>query len=739
MKKLKLICIGTFSIAVLLTGISSFAAQDYQLDTNFSESYIEWQNLSEEEKKETLMPKLYTLDIPKGIAEENEENKETNGIREQILNGSFEKSSKAALVGNNGYDLSRYNLNDERNVNVKVKHQGETSECWAFSMTSVLETNLALTKSINKEFSPRHMDYSLTRDFLDGTDENNLDRSPSEGGLAEFAVAYLTNGKGAVLERDMPFENNWHEIYKSELNKTVDTLATETVTFPAIYKSYSANGTVTYTNGGTGAYRREYSQSEVNEFRRMIKNHITKYGAISAVTAGNAARFYSKPGKPMESVAYFCNDSSIDRDHAITIVGWDDNYSRDNFTGAAKPQNNGAYICLNTYGTENFDNGYIYISYEDVLIESYLYGIKSTSRVDYDRIYQYNPTGETTAVGVNGMNTGYIGEFFERETSDVETLEYVGINIPRDMYLNIYVNPNGRDMSKDKCRLVKSTGKLSTGYHRIAIDPVELNGREFAIVIKQTSVEERFEFSIEVSVSMSGTMYSKLQGNPGKSLFSFDGEEWNKLSSESVSGYKMNTADMTIKAFTTNGNNVPTNPTDPTEPTEPTEPSNPTNPTDPTEPSNPTDPTDPSDPTSPAEIESEKYLIKNRYISKVAADTTVGNFKNNIRTGSETIEIYDRDNVKLMDNDLVKTSAKVKLSNGTTYAIIVRGDTNCNGQISITDLSQIVGHYGDEYRYGLTGDSLKAADLNFDGRITITDVSQIVNILGNQVEKHYKN
>ena len=48
------------------------------------------------------------------------------------------------------------------------------------------------------------------------------------------------------------------------------------------------------------------------------------------------------------------------------------------------------------------------------------------------------------------------------------------------------------------------------------------------------TVEERFEFSIEVSVSMSGTMYSKLQGNPGKSLFSFDGEEWNKLSSESV-------------------------------------------------------------------------------------------------------------------------------------------------------------------------------------------------------------
>ena len=512
------------------------------------------------------------------------------------------------------------------------------------------------------------------------------------GGLAEFAIAYLTNGKGAVLESDMPFVNSEELISITELDRKVDTIVTETVTFPPLYKKYGNDGKVTYTNGGIGNDLIVYNDNEVREFRNEIKNHITNYGAITAVTSGNQRAFYSNISNPMKSKAYFCNDNSIIRDHAVTIIGWDDNYSRENFTGKAKPVNNGAYICLNTYGEESFDNGYIYISYEDSLIETYLYGIKSSSTVDYDNIYQYNPTGETTSIGTTDVKTGYIAEVFERKDNENETLNDVGIFIPSDMSLKIYVNPTGNNPSIGLCELVAQTGILAPGYHRIPIKKTNLLGKEFTIVIEQTSESNRFEFSIELAIENS--LYSTIIGHPGKSLYSFDGYSWEAISDVEVLGLDMKTADMTIKAFTSKSDviDIPEVNDEP--------------------------------------IISTIYKIKGNDIYNVTHDTTVKNFKKNVTVMADNIEFYNESNKKLDENELITNGTTIKLTDESLYTIIVRGDTNCDGKISLVDLSKIVAHYGDENRYGLTGYILKAADMNFDEKITLTDVSQIVDLVG---------
>ena len=597
-------------------------------------------------------------------------------------------------------------------------------------MTSVLETNLSVTQNINKRFSPRHMDYSTIRTFLDGINTDNLNREPGVGGLAPIAIGYLSNGRGAVLESEMPFENNENLIYLSELDKPVDTVVTETVTFPSVYKEYESNGKVIYTNGGSDSNLKIYSDNDIKNFRNAIKNHIVNYGAISAVTAGNEIQYYSNQDNLGASEAYFCNDESAIRDHAVTIVGWDDNYSRDNFKGAAKPKDNGAYICLNSYGTGSFKNGYLYISYEDVLIESYLYGIKSADSVNYQKIYQYNPTGENTSVGLTNISTGYIAEIFDRDSSKIEELKYVGINLPTEMSLKIYVNPNGKSPILSDCTLVATTEKLSAGYHRIPINSIRLTGNEFAIVIEGKADTNRFDFSIEIAFDDS--IYSTILGNPGKSLFSTSGYSWTTLSSQNVKGFNMTSADMTIKAFVDIIGNVPTEPDTPDNPTDPTTPDDPGTPENPTEPTTPEEPDTPDD--SDETITSSTYMIKGTYIYKVAHDTTVQKFKKEIRTNSESIKVYNIENEELRLNDNVRTGTKVKLANGTVYTIIVRGDTNCDGRISLVDLSKIVSHYGDERHFGLTGNSLKAADLNVDEKITLTDISQMVNIVGHLID-----
>lgn len=47
----------------------------------------------------------------------------------------------------------------------------------------------------------------------------------------------------------------------------------------------------------------------------------------------------------------------------LFAVGWDDNYSKDNFI--KKPTQDGAWLVKNSWGTNNVENGFYWISYED--------------------------------------------------------------------------------------------------------------------------------------------------------------------------------------------------------------------------------------------------------------------------------------------------------------------------------------------------------------------------------------
>lgn len=54
-----------------------------------------------------------------------------------------------------------------------------------------------------------------------------------------------------------------------------------------------------------------------------------------------------------------------DADHAVLIVGWDDSYSRTNFKAGDQPQQDGAWLVRNSWGTEDAYAGYFWLSYEE--------------------------------------------------------------------------------------------------------------------------------------------------------------------------------------------------------------------------------------------------------------------------------------------------------------------------------------------------------------------------------------
>lgn len=701
-EKIRVISIG----AILFSSIFSGKVFATEFNVNLPDEYKVWNELTIEEKETTLMPQTNSAQVPENILNKYEV-EDVPYLVNSLLGkkiGGFDNVS--ATVSN-----SRYSLADL--LNLRVEHQGSTTECWAFATLKSMESNIAIENGLTDipNFSERHADYATSRTFLDGINENGFNRELGNGGLPISALAYLTNGQGAVLEEEMPFEDNEEKINLTEIDKPVDTVVTDYQILPSIYKKYEIDG-----NGNTKSVSyfdvngNEYSKEEVNALRDIIKEHLVKYGAIATMTAGNYSQYYNNQKNPFAATAYNCNDSSLIRDHAITIVGWDDNYSRDNFAEGAKPSEDGAYIVLNSYGTESFDNGYMYISYEDAIIENEMYGIQSTSKVDYDNIYQYDYYGGIYQVGTQSTKSGSYGVVYNKDNSEDEVLNSVGVTLADYAAFEVYVNPNGSSFRNENLiKVGESDGVLAPGYHRVDITPVELQEGDFSIVVKQTSEGDAFYFEVEASVP--GTAY-EFADSENRSYISLDGYNWVNLSSLSISGIDMDTADVCIKAFTTLGakeENPDQTPDDDEKPNEtPGE----------------------DDNQQPNEDEggltSNVYVIDNKYIMKISHGTKVKEFLNNIDTNLIK-KVYNEQGTEITNSDeVLATGMKLKLSDSSEYTLIVRGDIKTDGILDLTDVSKLILHYNENKGFELSGNPLKAADMNLDGKIDLVDVSQMI-------------
>lgn len=135
--------------------------------------------------------------------------------------------------------------------------------------------------------------------------------------------------------------------------------------------------------------------------------------------------------------------------------------------------------------------------------------------------------------------------------------------------------------------------------------------------------------------------------------------------------------------------------------------------------------------TVPSSITSSKYTISGGNISKIAAGTTASTLLSGINEGIHC-KVYKGNSVvsgstaagtgmivKIMDNSAVKAS----------YIIIVTGDTNGDGNITVTDMIAIKAHVLKKTL--LSGAVATAADTNGYGGFSITDFIQVkAKILG---------
>lgn len=123
-------------------------------------------------------------------------------------------------------------------------------------------------------------------------------------------------------------------------------------------------------------------------------------------------------------------------------------------------------------------------------------------------------------------------------------------------------------------------------------------------------------------------------------------------------------------------------------------------------------------------LTTEEYTVEheNRIIKYIPENTNLSSFMFNIRIVPDVYTIVNKKGTALTDEDLVGTETKLTLD-GQEYKLIIIGDTNGDGKITVTDVSklklQIV-------ELEILGDCAKiAVDMNRDGNITPTDLSRM--------------
>ena len=114
-----------------------------------------------------------------------------------------------------------------------------------------------------------------------------------------------------------------------------------------------------------------------------------------------------------------------------------------------------------------------------------------------------------------------------------------------------------------------------------------------------------------------------------------------------------------------------------------------------------------------------------KFIDNIEPSTTMKEMISNVKTNG-TITVY-KDDREVTDNNIkISTGMKVKISlNNENYEfkVVVKGDTNGDGESNLKDLLQINKHRLNKAK--LTAEHLLAGDVNKDNEVNLRDLLQV--------------
>ena len=393
-----------------------------------------------------------------------------------------------------------YNANEEGFVTA-VKNQRNTSLCWAFSLASNLETSLLTRGQKYYDLSEEQLAYfwaNRVNDPLGNTPNDKITRTQSDyhgTGNGRVASFFLSTWSGMTTEEKVPFQSS-------------------AVTWP---------DSLAYD---TSAYMEDaiFSQYTVDRTKQLLM----EYNSVSAMIYMLDNYYYP------DTASYSCPQSGL-VNHAVTIVGWDDTYSKENFPSASGVKNDGAWIVKNSYGSSWGDHGYFYLSYEDTSITNLVCNTASASE-EYNNNYFYDgaAAGTVTFPGKTINNGYYVSNIFKATAGNGkdEKLGEIVTAVPQDntdFQIQVYTDlKNTSDPTSGTpayAEPVDYTQPLA-GIHTIRLNtPVKIpQGTFYSVVIKIPNGSNKFY--VEKTTTSTSWFTATAGIDPDQSFFSTSGKKW---------------------------------------------------------------------------------------------------------------------------------------------------------------------------------------------------------------------
>ena len=393
-----------------------------------------------------------------------------------------------------------YNANEERFV-TEVKNQRNTSLCWAFSLASNLETSLLTREQKYYDLSEEQLAYfwaNRVNDPLGNTPNDKITRTQSDyhgTGNGRVVSFFLSTWSGMTTEEKVPFQSS-------------------AVTWP---------DSLAYD---TSAYMEDaiFSQYTVDRTKQLLM----EYNSVSAMIYMLDNYYYP------DTASYSCPQSGL-VNHAVTIVGWDDTYSKENFPSASGVNNDGAWIVKNSYGKNWGKNGYFYLSYEDKSITNLVSNTAVTTPAYPNNYFYDGAAAGTVTFPSKTINNGYyVSNIFKATAGNGkdEELGEIVTAVPQDntdFQIQVYTDlKNTSDPTSGTpayAEPVDYTQPLA-GIHTIHLNtPVKIpQGTFYSVVIRIPDGSNKFY--VEKTTTSTSWFTATAGIDPDQSFFSTSGKKW---------------------------------------------------------------------------------------------------------------------------------------------------------------------------------------------------------------------
>lgn len=416
-----------------------------------------------------------------------------------------------------------------------IRNQGSYGTCWAFSTLGMMETSLRKKDLVSNETNSNLSELALAYYFFNldtiYTDQYYMDKPGLEGhDYTKLLSPVTTANNWAKFGGNQMMATLFLSAYVGAAVENADIAYSDTKVSDAIRNGL--NKKYAYkTNSFEIANVYYYNKTETDKIKKAIIDNgsvgISYYEGRDNYININEGKYYYLSDK--------ANDDSAN--HAVMVVGWDDNIPSEKFSNAlASTTNNGGWLVRNSWGDTSRNDGYFWMSYDEKSIYETVFSVDAIKSDEYKYNYHYDTTG------IDEIEEFYSGDIISNvfKVSDIaQELKAINIallNTNTNIDIEIYTKDTAMNNPTDgTLKLTQNFIAESAGIYTIPLSSVIslTKNTYYSIVIKPNVTTKIF---VDYSCEFDGVKFANY-ANRGQSLYKQGSSAWSDLNtSDNVLG-----------------------------------------------------------------------------------------------------------------------------------------------------------------------------------------------------------